>query len=103
MAYFSTSNTCHAAYFTHGKWREVVVQHETLFGFAFKFLYPLHVIGRAQGGGDQRLGFAASEDGRAVCAGQHADFNRDGTNFIERAPIRAAPFVRDLITENPLP
>jgi hypothetical protein len=38
------------------------VQHEALLGFAFETLQPLHVVGSAQGGGHQRLGFAAGED-----------------------------------------
>ena len=51
------------------------MQHEALFGLAFKPLDALHIVRRAQRSGNQRLGLAASEYGGAVCAGQHAHFD----------------------------
>ena len=64
-------------YFSDGERREVVVQHEALLGFAFEGFEALLVVVGAEGGGDQRLGFAAGEERRTVGAGQNADFDRD--------------------------
>ena len=82
------------------KRREVIVQHEALLGFAFEDFQALHVVAGAQGGGDQGLGFAASEDGRAVGAGQNADFDPDIANLVESAAIGTALLVDDLLAEN---
>ena len=83
--------------FSNGKRREVIVQHEALFGFAFEGLEALHVVAGAQGGGDQGLSFAAGEDGRAVGAGQDADFDPDIADLVEGAAIRATLLVDDLL------
>ena len=88
--------------FAHREWREIVVQHEALLGFAFEGLEPLHVIGGAQRGRDQRLGFAASEDRGAVSAWQHADFDPDIANLIELAAVGATLLLDHLLAEDAL-
>ena len=61
------------------------MHHKALFGLAFKPLNALCVVRRAQRGGNQRLGFAASKHGRAVRAWQHANFNPDIADLVKRA------------------
>ena len=84
------------------KRREVVVQHEALLGFAFEDFEALHVVAGAQGGGDQRLGFAAGEDGRAVGARQDADFDPDIADLVEGAAVGTALLVDHLLAEDAL-
>ena len=55
----------------------------------------LLVLARAQRGDDQRLGFAAGEQGRAMGAGQHADLSQDRAHRGQIAPVDAA-----LVVEN---
>ena len=76
------------------------MEHEPLLGFAFEALHALHVIAGTEGGGDQRLGFAASKDGGTVCAWQNADFDPDVADLIEGASIRTATLFRDLLAED---
>jgi len=102
MADFAPANAGHAAHFADGKRREVVVQHEPLLGLAFEPLDALRVIGRAQRGGNQRLGFAAGEDRGTVNPRQRANFNRDGTNLVELTRIRTATLVGYLVAEDAL-
>ena len=78
------------------------MKHETLFGFALEALEALHVIAGAESGGDQRLRFAASEDGAAVRTGQDACLNPDVADLIESATVGTALVVDDLVAENPL-
>ncbi len=80
--------------------REIVMQHEALFGFAFEGLQTLHVFASAQRGRDQRLGLTAGKDGRAVSARQHSDFNPDIANLVELAPVGTAPVLDHLLTED---
>ena len=82
--------------------REVVVQHEALLGFALETFEALHVVAGAKRGGDQRLRFAAGEDGAPVGPGQHADFDPDFANLIEGPSIGAVLLVNDLIAEDAL-
>src|SRR5579872_4654403 len=103
MPDLATAHARHAAHLAHREWRKVVMQHEALLGFTFKFFHALHVIRRAQRSGDQRLGLAAGKDGRAVSARQYASFNGNSADFIERAAIRTVTLVRDLIAEDALP
>ena len=56
----------------------------------------------AERGGDQRLGFAAGEDGGAVGAGQNADFDPDGADLVEGAAIGTALVRGDLLAEDSL-
>ncbi len=96
----ATARSAQERNFAHRERREIVVQHEALLGFAFEGLQPLHVVAGAQRGGDQRLGFAASEDRRAVSPGQHADFNPDIANLIELAAIGTALLFDHLLAED---
>ena len=79
------------------------MQHEALPGFAFEHLDALHVIGSAQRGRNQRLGLATGEDGGAVSAWQHANFDPDGADLVELPSIRTVAVLRDLLAENALP
>ncbi len=56
----------------------------------------------AEGGGDQRLGLAAGEQRRAVGAGQHADFDGDRADLVERAAVRTPAILQHLVAEDPL-
>ena len=78
------------------------MQHEALLGLAFEDFQPLHVVGGAERGGDQRLRFAAGEDRRAVRARQNADFDPDSANLVEGAAIGTALFLDHLLTEDAL-
>ncbi len=53
-------------------------------------------------GRDQGLGFAASENCRAVSARQHADFDPDIANLIELAAIGTALLLDHLLAEDAL-
>src|SRR5215470_11398205 len=103
MADFAASNAGHSADFANGEWREIVMQHQALFGLAFKPLDALHVVRSAKRGSNQGLRLTTSEDGGAVSTGQNAGFYPDRTDFVECAAVRAAALVRDLITENAFP
>ena len=102
MTDFAASRAAQECNFSNRKRREVVVQHEAFLGFAFEDFEPLHVVAGAQGGGDQGLGFAASEDGGSVGAGQYADFDPDVANLVERAAVGTALLVDHLLAENAL-
>jgi len=65
------------------------VQEEPAEEVAGEFVHPLFVAAGAQGGGDQCLGFAAGEQGRAMRAGKHADLDFDGPDVGEAAPVDA--------------
>ena len=97
---FAAPGSAQKCHFSNRKRRKVIVQHEALLGFAFEDFEALHVVAGAQGGGDQGLGFAAGEDGRAVGARQHADFDPDIANLIEGAAIGTALLVDDLFAED---
>ncbi len=102
MTDFPASYPGHAAHFTHRERREVVVQHETFSGLAFKPLDALSIVRRSQRGGDQRLGLAAGKHGRTVGTRQHADFNRDRADLIKCTSIRTFALVRDEIAQDAL-
>ena len=78
------------------------MQHEALLGFAFEAFQALHVVAGAESGGDQRLGFAAGEDGAAVGARQDAGFDPDFADFVERARIGTPLLIDDLLAEDAL-
>ena len=66
-----------------------------------RFQALLVVVG-AQGGGDQRLGLAAGEEGGTVGARQHADFDPDVADLVEGAAIGTALLFDDLLAEDAL-
>src|SRR5438270_11687387 len=78
------------------------MQHEALFGLAFKALDALLVVCSAKRGGHQCLGLAASEYRGAVGARQYANFNIDVADLIEGARIRPLALVRYLLAEDAL-
>ena len=78
------------------------MQHEALLGLALERLQPLLIVRRPQRRGHQRLRFAAREDRRAVRPWQHAHFNPDVANLIERARIGTPVLLDHLLPENPL-
>ena len=92
----------HKPNLTHRKRREIVMQHEAFFGFAFEAFEALHVVRGTERGGDQGLSFAAGEDGAAVRAGQNAGFDPDVANFVEGAGVRAAFLLQDFLAEDAL-
>ncbi len=51
---------------------------------------------------DQRLGFAAGEEGRTVHAGQNAGLDGDRADLVEGAVIGADAVVEDLLAEDGL-
>ena len=76
------------------------MEHETLGHIAGQAVHALFVGGGTQRGHDQRLGFAAAENGRAVRARQDAGLNLDGTHFVDLAAINARAFVDNARAHN---
>ena len=72
------------------------------FCFAFVAFHALCVVGGAERGGDERLGFAAGEEGGTVDAGQNADFDRYISDLVEGAVIGADALVEHLLAEDVL-
>ena len=66
------------------------MEHEAFLGFAFETFEALHIVAGTQRCSDQRLGFAAGEDGAAVGARQDSGFDPDFANFIEGARVGTA-------------
>ena len=102
MTNLAPSGSAQKRNFSNRKRRKVVVKHEAFLGFAFEDFEALHVVAGAEGGGDQGLGFAAGEDGAAVGAGQHADFDPDVADLVEGAAVGTALLVDDLLAEDAL-
>src|SRR5207249_2658816 len=92
----------HESDFTNTKRRKIIMQHEALRRrFAgLEQLDPLLVILGSQGDCDQRLGFAASEQRRAVRPRQQARFDRNGTDLVKGPAVRTAPLAQHLLTED---
>ncbi len=77
------------------------MQHEALEVFTgFEQFDALLVVLGAKSNRDQRLGFAAREERRTVCAGQRAGFAPDVADFIELAAIGTAMRIEHLVAEN---
>src|SRR5579859_1128765 len=100
MADLTTTDTSHTTRLAYRERREVVMQHEAFFLLAFEVLEPLHVVGRSQSGCDEGLGFAASEDGRAVHARKHAGLNRNCADFVELTAVGPNSVFCYLLAEN---
>src|SRR5216684_6599337 len=90
----------HKPHLPHRKRREVVMEEEAFFGFAFEAFEALHVVAGAEGCGDEGLGFAAGEDGAAVGSWQDAGFDPDVADFVEGASIGAAFLFEDFFAED---
>ncbi len=103
MADLATAGTAHEANLTHAERREIVVQHEALEGLAgLQQFNALLVFLGAQRHGDQGLGLAASEQGRAVRSRQDAGLDRDGADLVEGTPVGTAMLFEHLVAENAL-
>ncbi len=99
VADLAAAGTADAAGFAHGEIGKVVVQDELFFalaaGVGIKFL---RVFGRAEGGQDQRLGFAAAEQGRAVRPRQEAHLARQRANIFKSPAIHPLLAVQNQTT-----
>ena len=84
-----------------GERRHVVVEHELLAVLVHDAVDPLLVGGGAEDGGDQRLGLAALEEGRAVGPGQEADLAVDRPQ-VARAAAVGPLAVEDQLADDPL-
>src|SRR5882724_8760876 len=84
---FTTACAAHEANFANRKRREIVVEEEAFLGFALEAFQALLVVGGAESGCDQGLGFAACEDGAAVGSRQDAGFDPDVANLVELAAV----------------
>src|SRR6185369_7249182 len=83
--------------------REIVVQQETAFDFAFlEIVDELLVFLGAESRRNERLRLAAGEKRRAVYAWQPADFGCDRTNLGEPPAIGTPPLVENIVTEDHL-
>ena len=78
------------------------MQHEAFFGFAFEAFDALHVVGGAEGGGYQGLGFAAGEDGGTVGAGQDVLLRSRFRGSRRRRARRDGASSRSLLAEDAL-
>ena len=84
-----------------GEGGHVVVEHELLAVLVHDAVDPLLVGGGAEHGGDQGLGLAALEEGRAVGAGQQADLALDRPQVL--GPAAVGPLaVEDQLADDPL-
>jgi len=76
------------------------MDHEGLFRLAVQSVHDLSVLGRAQGGGDQRLGFAAGEQRRAVGAGHDPHLDVDGPDLLGAPAVGPRALHQDLLAED---
>jgi hypothetical protein len=96
VADLAAVDATHAAGFTDGEGREVVVEDEALLVLATGVVVEaLFFIGRSQRGDGERLGFAAGENGGAVDAWQGADFAVKRAEIADAAAVGAHAFVHD--------
>src|SRR5580704_4411586 len=102
MADFAASRSSQKRNFAHREGREVIVQHEALFGFSFEAFQPLHVVARAEGCRHQRLRLAAGKDRATVRSRQNSSFDPDLANLVEGPAVRTMLLVDDLIAEDAL-
>src|SRR6185503_16889464 len=100
VADFAAAWARHAADFADRERREVVMQHEALPGFPFEAFDLLCIVGSAERAGDQRLRFAASEDGGAVGARQYAGFDPDRAHLVELAAVEADAVRQDFLAQD---
>src|SRR5262245_61185019 len=102
MANLSSARPAQEGDFADRERWEVVVEHETLPGLAFEALDLLRVLGGAERAGDERLRFAACEDGRAVCPRQDAGFDPDRPHFVEGSAVEPDAALEDFVAEHAL-
>ncbi len=89
MSDLAAARRAHAARLAGGVRRKIVVQHEMRAIFALERVDDLLILAGAQGRDDQRLGFAAGEQRRAVSARQHADLGLDRPHRLGVAAVDA--------------
>ena len=87
MADFAALGRAHAAGFTGGVRRHVVVEHEAVGVLAHQRIDALLVARGAECRHDQRLRFAAREERRTVGARQHAGADRNRAHSARVAPV----------------
>src|SRR5689334_10995588 len=101
MSNFSSAGRSEPANFADRILREVVMQHEPPFHFAFlQVVNELLVFLGAESGGDHRLRLAAREKCRAVDAREPTNFGSDWTNFGESSSIRTSSLVEDIVAKD---
>ena len=97
---FTTTRRTNAANFTNRVRREVIVQQEVRTEVAVQSVDDLFVVAGAEGGNNQTLGFAASEQSRTVRTWQQASFTNDRANLIQCTTVDALTFFNNRTTEN---
>src|ERR1700674_386661 len=103
MSYFTTARAAKKRNLAHRKWREVIVKHEPLLGFAFENFQALHIVTRAERGSDKSLCFAPGENCGTMGARENSNFAPDLANLIERTPIGTPLVVDNLLAEDAFP
>ena len=91
----AAAGALHAAGFTGGIRRHVVVMHVALGFLVGDAVEDLHFAHRAQRGDGHHLRFAAGEHGGTVRTRQHAHFAPDGANLGQRAAVGTNAFLED--------
>ena len=100
MADFPPARAAEAAGFADAEGREVVVQKETLRGFAATVgVDVLRFLDRRERGQRHRLRFATLENGRTMGAREDADFARDLAQVVVAAAIDPLLLVENVAAE----
>ncbi len=98
---FAAARAAQELHFADAERREVVVQQEALeLVLLEEQIQALHVFLGAERQRCERLRLAAGEQRGTVHAWQQADFAGDFANFVERAAIRTAAGIQDVVAEN---
>ena len=90
MPYLAATRSKHPPSLADAERREVVVQHEGLAALALDSVDDLGISGRAEGSGDDGLGFAAREQGGAVRPGQELHATRNFAHHRRATAVDAA-------------
>ena len=85
-----------ASGFAHAEWGKVIMQDESLAGFAAGVAIELlGFVGRGKSGQAEGLCLAALEKGAAVASGEQPGLRAERANFIITAPIAADLLIED--------
>ena len=95
MTDFTAAGALHAAGFTRGIGRHVVVMDIALEILIAQTVQGLTFADGAQGSHGQGLGLAAGEDGTAVGTGKNTDIAPDGADFVYLPAVGTNAFVQD--------
>jgi hypothetical protein len=101
VADFAALGRAHAAHFTGGERRHVVVEQEAVFVLAGQRVDALRIALGAERGHHQALRLAASEQRRAVGARQHRIADLDGAHGARVAAVDARLAREDLAANDP--